>query len=132
MLFVIAMEYLSRLFRSASMQPGFEFHPHCKKLGLTHLMFADDLIIFCKAKPAAFKLLMDAFHKFTLSSGLTAKLEKSNIVFGGGCTQLQQDCLNITGFTEGQLPLRYLSMPRYLKGSYPSVKPVMFRQSCCN
>ena len=83
MLFVITMEYLSRLFRKASMQPDFGCHPHCKKLGLTHLISADDFIIFCKAKPSALKLLMDAFQEFTLSSGLIANLEKSNMVLEG-------------------------------------------------
>ena len=74
-------------------------------------MFADDFIIFCKANPATLKLPMDAFHEFTLSSGLIANLEKSNMVFGGECTQLQQECLNITGLTEGHLPFRYLGVP---------------------
>jgi len=36
LLFVITMEYLSRLFQKASKQTGFEFHPHCKRVGLTH------------------------------------------------------------------------------------------------
>ncbi|KAJ8427720.1 LOW QUALITY PROTEIN: hypothetical protein Cgig2_022194 [Carnegiea gigantea] len=56
-------------------------------------------------------LLMNAFHEFTRSSGLTVNLDKSNIVFGGDCLHIQQECLNITGFTEGQLPFRYLGMP---------------------
>ncbi|KAJ8425471.1 hypothetical protein Cgig2_001060 [Carnegiea gigantea] len=45
---------------------------------------------------------------------------QSNIVFGGDCLHIQQECLNITGFTEGQLPFRYLGMPitasRLIKG----------------
>ena len=87
MLFVLTMEYLSRLFRQASKHPDFEFHQHCKKLGLTHLMFADDLIIFYKAKPSSLKLLIETFKEFTKSSGLAANLDKSNIVFGGECLQ---------------------------------------------
>ena len=122
MLFMLTMECLSRLFRKASKHHAFEYHQHCNKMGLTHLMFADDLIIFCKAKPASLQLLMDAFQEFTRSSGLAANLEKSNIVFGGDCMNLQQECLNITGFTEGQLPFRYLGMPitasRLTNGEY--------------
>jgi len=80
------MDYLSRLFKLASMQKEFTFHPHCKKLGLTHLIFADDLIRFCKAHPQSLQILMKAFHRFTQCLGLKANMEKSNIVFGGGFT----------------------------------------------
>ena len=38
-------------------------------------------------------------------------MEKSNIVFRGGESQIHQDCLAITGFTEGKLPFRYLGLP---------------------
>lgn len=88
-----------------------EFHPHCKLVGLTHLMFADDLIIFCKAKPIAVQLLMEAFKVFTSCTGLKANLDKSQIVFRGECTAMQKECLEVTGFAEGKLPLKYLGMP---------------------
>ena len=111
LLFVLTMEYLSRLFKKASSLLEFKYHHHCKKLRLTHLMFADDLIIFCKAHPKSLKILMEAFKEFTKCSGLKANLTKSQIVFGGDCHQVHHDCLRIIGFTEGQLPLKYLGIP---------------------
>ena len=111
LLFVLSMEYLSRLFKQASLSSGFAFHPFCKKMGLTHLMFADDLILFCKAHPPSLQKLMEAFHVFPLCSGLKANMDKSSIVFGGNCSQIQQECLDITGFSEGKLPFRYLGLP---------------------
>ena len=81
LLFVMTMDYLSRLFKNASSQPEFVFHPHCKKMNLTHLMFADDLIIFCKAIPSSIQLLMNAFNAFTGCTGLKANMEKSSIIF---------------------------------------------------
>ena len=108
LLFMLTMEYLSRLFKKASTQQGFEYHQHCRKLGLTHLMFADNLIIFYKAKLASLQLLMNTFHAFTRCFGLTANLEKSSIVFGGDCSHIQQEYLNITRFTESHLPFRSL------------------------
>jgi len=104
------MEYLSKLFQQVSKQIGFEFHPHCKKLGLTHLQFADDSIIFCKAKPSSLQALVDAFNVFTRCSGLKANMNKSQIVFRGECAHIQQECLDITGFLEGHLPFKYLGM----------------------
>lgn len=54
---------------------------------------------------------MDAFNTFTSCSGLKANLDKSQIVFSTNCTRTHQDCLEITGFTEGHLPIKYLGMP---------------------
>ena len=105
------MEYLSRLFKRASTQPEFEFHPHCKKLGITHLMFADDLVIICKASPLSVKILMAAFQHFTECSGLQANMLKSQIVFGGASTSVRDECMALIGFTEGKLPFTYLGLP---------------------
>jgi len=111
LLFVLTMEYLPKLFKKASLTQGFAFHPNCKKMGLTHLLFADDLILFCKAHPPSLQIMMEAFQEFTLCSGLRANMEKSSIVFGGDCSHTQKDCLDITGFTEGHFPFRYLGLP---------------------
>jgi len=105
------MEYLSRLFKRASTQSGFEYHPHYKKLGMTHLMFADGLVIFCKASPASLKILMEAFQQFTDCTGLQANMSKSQIVFGGASTSIRAECMALTGFTEEQLPFTYLGLP---------------------
>ena len=77
LLFVIMMEYLSRLFKDASRKKGFIFYPQCKKLGLVHLMFAEDLIVFSAADPQSVTYLMEAFAKFTRGIGLEANQAKS-------------------------------------------------------
>ena len=84
LLFILTMEYLSKLFKLASLQKEFAFYPHYKKLGLTHLIFADDLVLFCKAHPQSLQILMKTFQSFTQCTGLKANMEKSIIVFGGG------------------------------------------------
>ncbi|XP_062119360.1 uncharacterized protein LOC133833120 [Humulus lupulus] len=43
LLFVLAMEYCTRLFQQASMNKGYRFHPKCKHLKIVNLCFADDL-----------------------------------------------------------------------------------------
>lgn len=47
-LFVIVMEVLSQMLNVAASRKFFDFHPKCKRIGLSHLVFADDLLIFTK------------------------------------------------------------------------------------
>ncbi|XP_074304701.1 uncharacterized protein LOC141639489 [Silene latifolia] len=47
-LFVLSMELLSRKLRQLCNTPNVSFHPKCVKLDLTHLVFADDLMIFLR------------------------------------------------------------------------------------
>jgi len=46
------------------------------------MMFADDLILFCKAEVHNVNDLMEAFKKFSRSSGLEANQTKSSVVVG--------------------------------------------------
>jgi len=46
LLFVLVIEYLSRLYLHAGNNEGFKFHPYCKDNKMTHLIFTDDLIVF--------------------------------------------------------------------------------------
>jgi len=71
------MEYFSRLMLQASTLLQFRHHPHCRALNLTHLMFADDLILFCKANVPTIHIIKDALEKFSLGAGLEANLRKS-------------------------------------------------------
>ena len=45
-LFVIAINVLSKLLDAAAEYGVISYHPKCKKIKLTHLSFADDLLIF--------------------------------------------------------------------------------------
>jgi len=60
LLFVLSMDYLSRLLKVVKDNPKYKFHPNCKKLGITHLLFVDDLMLLSKADPESLQLLMKA------------------------------------------------------------------------
>ena len=47
-IFVLSMNVLSMLLDTVASLGVFAFHPKCKKLGLTHLCFTEDLLIFTK------------------------------------------------------------------------------------
>jgi hypothetical protein len=42
-LFIVCMEYFSRMLHVASQKADFHFHPKCSSLGISHLAFADDV-----------------------------------------------------------------------------------------
>jgi len=77
LLFVISIEYLSRLLKQASKQQDCKFHPNCKQLRLTRLMFTDDLILFSRAHPTSLQHIMNALREFHDCAGLKANLAKS-------------------------------------------------------
>lgn len=47
-LLFVMVEYLSRVLNKMALLPNFRFHPMCKRLRMKSLIFADDLMIFCK------------------------------------------------------------------------------------
>ncbi|XP_062085745.1 uncharacterized protein LOC133791852 [Humulus lupulus] len=111
LLFVLAMEYCTRLFQQASMNKGYRFHPKCKHLKIVNLCFADDLVIFCKGVHNSVQIIKESFSDFCCASGLTANKDKSQVYFGGVAEDEAQNLLEGLHFTEGHFPLKYLGVP---------------------
>ncbi|XP_021730848.1 uncharacterized protein LOC110697775 [Chenopodium quinoa] len=109
--FAIGMEYLSRCLDELRLTPDFNFHPRCEKLNLTHMMFADDLLMFSRADSVSVKLLFQAFLKFSGASGLSANLDKSEVYFGGVSVDVHKELREILSFSQGTIPFRYLGVP---------------------
>lgn len=72
LLFVLCMEYLSKILYKLGELETFEFHPRCKEVKLTHICFADDLIMCYKGTFQSIYLLLSAFKLFSETSGLKA------------------------------------------------------------
>ncbi|XP_074288257.1 putative mitochondrial protein AtMg01250 [Silene latifolia] len=107
LLFVLSMEVLSRHLR----QLEFKFHPKCAKVGLSHLLFADDLLIFSRGDPVSVQTAINGVAQFDTWSGLKANAQKSCIYFGGVTQQITEAILQATQFTQGTFPIRYLGTP---------------------
>uniref|UniRef100_A0A803PLV2 Reverse transcriptase domain-containing protein n=1 Tax=Cannabis sativa TaxID=3483 RepID=A0A803PLV2_CANSA len=85
MLFVLVMEYLTRMLQYGANEKKFRYHPQCKNLKIINLCFADDLIIFCKAN-------------------------KGSVFFGGISRMDKAALLKILQIEEGDFPLKYLGI----------------------
>ncbi|XP_015081362.1 uncharacterized protein LOC107024978 [Solanum pennellii] len=89
-LFAIAMEYLSRLLKGLKDDKAFKYHPKCSKLDITHLCFADDLLLFSRGDLESVKAIQMCFSQFSQASGLQANLNKSSIYCGGVQMEVRQ------------------------------------------
>ncbi|KAL0371934.1 UNVERIFIED_CONTAM: hypothetical protein Scaly_0875000 [Sesamum calycinum] len=78
-LFLLCMEYFSRLIKRNTSNSDFNFHPKCEKLKITHLLFADDLMLFSRGDLPSIHILMECLQEFRDVSGLAVNTAKSNI-----------------------------------------------------
>ncbi|VFQ79119.1 unnamed protein product [Cuscuta campestris] len=102
------MEYLSRAFLWFASKEHFGYHPMCKSLKLINIIFADDLIVACKADIKSITCIMRALQHFRDTTGLNINYGKSEIIFGGIKPQEENELLQLTRMRKGQLPFTYL------------------------
>ncbi|XP_059295399.1 uncharacterized protein LOC132048723 [Lycium ferocissimum] len=125
-LFVMVMEYLSRVLKQVGRNSDFNFHPKCERLNLIHLGFADDLLLFCRGDIGLVQLLFERFQCFSKVSGLVANFSKSSVYCGGMTSEEEQEILGTLGFSKGELPFRYLGVPLCTKRvSYIQCQPLL-------
>lgn len=114
--FVMAIEVLSRMLNAAAAEGKlFKYHPRTQRVKLTHLCFADDLLIFGKGSVESvvgINCVLDKFYEF---SGLKLNPAKSEVFSAGVRQTVLDDIRQITGFTLGKLPVRYLGVPLVTK-----------------
>ena len=111
LLFVICMEYLSRILKAAGEAEDFKFHPRCSKLKLNHLVFADGLMLFCKGDMQSIQTLYQGVQLFSSSSGLVANYSKSGFYLARVNDNFRMHAASTVDFTFESLPVKYLGMP---------------------
>lgn len=85
LIFVIAMEYLSRVLNKVGDKEDFKFHERRNNMKLNHLMFVDDVLIFCNGDYRSVSRMLQGLELFSRTSGLYPNPDKSsNILFGHG------------------------------------------------
>ncbi|CAM8986018.1 unnamed protein product [Rhodiola kirilowii] len=110
-LFTIAMECLSIMMQSLNKAKGFYYHPKCHRIKLTHIMFADDLILFSSGRNSAIGAMKAVVSKFLECSGLSINFHKS-ILFTGGMGEGKVAWVEgIIGTKSFPLPVQYLGLP---------------------
>nr|GEU75564.1 RNA-directed DNA polymerase, eukaryota, reverse transcriptase zinc-binding domain protein [Tanacetum cinerariifolium] len=83
----------------------------CKKLKVTNVFFADDLLMFCHADKSSLKVLKESIDEFGKVAGLIPNYNKSTIIFGSLDDEEKKDLLEVMPFKVEKLPIRYLGVP---------------------
>lgn len=111
LLFVIMMEYFNRMFDKMQQNPNFNHHAKCEKMGITHLTFADDVLLFCRGDSKSVDMMLDTVQNFSDATGLVINPTKCKIFFGGIDDETKGVIKRTTNFKEGHFPIRYLGVP---------------------
>ena len=105
----MVMEVLSHMLNRPP--PSYQFHRHCEKVSLTHLTFANDLMIFCAADDSSLSFINETIRKFGDLSGLFTNLSKISMFVVGVNSDDVYRLTTSLGFVLRHLPVRYLGLP---------------------
>lgn len=110
-LFVLAMDILSKLldkeFRNGNIGP----HPLCMDPLVTHLSFADDVLIFFDGSQNSLGGILQVLTEFEKTSGLAMNLKKSCLFLDGNKVDTARQLASAFRLVHGSLPVRYLGLP---------------------
>ena len=109
-LFVLAMECLSRLLLSRYEAGTIGYHPRTEELKISHLMFADDVMVFFDGKSNSLHGIAECLDDFASWSGLRMNNNKTEL-FISGVDQSETAAITSYGFPYGTLSIRYLGLP---------------------
>ncbi|CAA7061592.1 unnamed protein product [Microthlaspi erraticum] len=110
-LFVMVMNVLSLMLNKAASEGIFAYHPGCEILKLTHLSFADDLLIFLEGNLDSLKGVFQVLKQFEELSGLVVNISKTSLFCSGIDFSVLADIEASVGLCPSALPIRYLGLP---------------------
>ena len=102
------------LFRSKAVRDGlmsgFRVGPTGNSLQVSHLLFADDTLVFCDADLDQIQFLQLVLFWFEVVSRLNINMGKSELVLVGVVPNTV-DMVNVQGCKQGSFPMQYLGLP---------------------
>lgn len=113
-LYIIAVKYLSRGLTSLFSRNLTLYFRNLSETYISHLCFADDIIVFSNASINMVRLLCDFLNNFELESGLSINKLKSSFVPAKKISKGKfQVIVNTSNFVSQALPLNYLGAPLF-------------------
>ncbi|GJT76141.1 RNA-directed DNA polymerase, eukaryota, reverse transcriptase zinc-binding domain protein [Tanacetum coccineum] len=111
-LFTLVMEILTLIVeKRVEGSKEFKYHFGCKEMKLTHVCFADDLMMFSHGDKKFVMVLKKVIEEFGSIAGLLPNYNKSTIIFGSMAKEEKQIILSSIPFRVEKLPVKYLGVP---------------------
>lgn len=110
-LYVILNNVLSLMLNKAAREAKFGYHSFCKEVGLTHLSFADDILVLSDGTPCSLAGVLYVMNDFATIFGLHINTVKSSIFAAGTGASVLFGAAADAGHAVGVLPIRYLGLP---------------------
>jgi hypothetical protein len=112
-LFIICAEVFSSLSQNAQMNGFISGVPTSKKgPKITHLFFADDSLVFCKANRVEWRRLLNIIATYERGSGQKINLLKTAVFFSRNtCFSRRKEILESSGLEEANMYDSYLGLP---------------------
>ena len=110
-LYVILNNVLSKMLNKAAAAGEFGYHQQCQDVKLTHLCFADDILVFTNGTANSLLGILGVMRRFASVSGLHINVAKSSIYVTGRNISALLTTADSMGISVGTLPIRYLGMP---------------------
>ncbi|CAA7028174.1 unnamed protein product [Microthlaspi erraticum] len=104
------MEVFSKVLHSRFDAGYIMYHPKTEELGISHLMFADDVMVLFDGGSSSLHSIMEALDNFVSWYGLKMNKDKTQL-FLAGVNEVESTTVEEYGFTKGSLPIRYLGLP---------------------
>lgn len=111
LLFVLAMDILSKSLDKAAIDNRFRVHPLCEAPLITHISFADDVLLFFDGTESSLQGLLSVLDEFQSVSGLGVNRSKTAVFFDGGNARYNREVASRFGLKQGSFPVRYLGVP---------------------
>lgn len=86
-------------------------HPKCKDPKVTHILFANDLLLFSDGSQTSLARISSVMMEFKTLSSLEMNPSKSEIFFGGYNDTEAAEISQRAGFKQGIFSTRYLGLP---------------------
>ncbi|WRX16202.1 Reverse transcriptase domain - like 10 [Theobroma cacao] len=112
LLFILAAEYLSRGLNNLFSQfCSLHYQSGCS-INISHLAFADDVMIFTNGSKAALQKVLTFLQEYEQISGQKLNPNKSNFITSNSVSSSRcQIIAQATGFQQTKLPITYLGAP---------------------